>query len=104
MRTSASDRDGLVDVDTSVSGNVPTDPNAVLKVSGLKAGYAGRPVVHGVNLELRAGTITAVFGHNGAGKSTTMKAITGLLSPFDGTVELFGQDVTGLSASSRVGL
>ena len=79
-----------------------TGTTTVLRVSGLEAGYASKPVVHGVSMEVPGGKITAVFGHNGAGKSTTMKAIAGLLPCFAGTVELFGEDVTAKPASHRV--
>ena len=87
---------------TSVSETVRPVGQPVLRVTDLKAGYAGRPVVHGVSLEVRPATITAMFGHNGAGKSTTMKAIAGLLPAFGGKVELFGEDVTAKRANERV--
>jgi branched-chain amino acid transport system ATP-binding protein len=74
----------------------------VLRVEELKAGYAGRAVVHGVSFAVRRGSVTAIFGHNGAGKSTTMKAVAGLLPCFGGRVELFGQDVTKQPVSHRV--
>jgi branched-chain amino acid transport system ATP-binding protein len=74
----------------------------VLQVDDLQAGYAGRAVVHGVSFAVRRGSITAIFGHNGAGKSTTMKAVAGLLPCFGGHVQLLGDDVTKQPVSHRV--
>jgi branched-chain amino acid transport system ATP-binding protein len=70
----------------------------VLDVAGLYAGYGGRPVVHGVDLAVAPGEIVAVLGHNGAGKTTSLKAIFGFIEPMSGTVTFRGSDVTALSA------
>jgi branched-chain amino acid transport system ATP-binding protein len=70
----------------------------LLGVAGLRAGYGGRPVVYGVDLEVWPGEIVAVLGHNGAGKTTTLNAIFGFLEPMAGTVSLQGSDVTTLPA------
>jgi branched-chain amino acid transport system ATP-binding protein len=67
-------------------------------VTGLRAGYAGRPVVYGVDLEVWPGEIVAVLGHNGAGKTTTLNAIFGFIEPMAGIVSLQGSDVTTLPA------
>ena len=53
----------------------------VLEVEGLKAGYGPAEVLFGVSLALRRGEVAALMGRNGAGKSTTLKAIMGLLPP-----------------------
>jgi branched-chain amino acid transport system ATP-binding protein len=70
----------------------------LLTVTGLRAGYAGRPVVYGVDLEVWPGEIVAVLGHNGAGKTTTLNAIFGFIEPMAGIVSLQGSDVTTLPA------
>jgi branched-chain amino acid transport system ATP-binding protein len=71
---------------------------ALLDVVGLRAGYDGRPVVFGVDLAVSPGEIVAVLGHNGAGKTTSLKAIFGFIEPMSGTVSFRGREVTALSA------
>jgi branched-chain amino acid transport system ATP-binding protein len=71
---------------------------ALLDVVGLCAGYGGRPVVYGVDLTVAPGEVVTVLGHNGAGKTTSLKAIFGFIQPMSGTVSFRGQDVTMLSA------
>ncbi|MBU8539344.1 ABC transporter ATP-binding protein [Falsiroseomonas tokyonensis] len=67
----------------------------VLEVSGVTAGYGPAEVLFGVDLTLERGEVAALMGRNGAGKSTTMKAIMGLLPPRAGQVRFAGQDITG---------
>ena len=57
-----------------------------------------------VDFEVAPGEIVALLGTNGAGKSTLLKAISGLLKPWDGTVEFEGQDITGMPANKTAGL
>ena len=71
-------------------------PETVLEVEGLKAGYGPAEVLFGVSLALRRGEVAALMGRNGAGKSTTLKAIMGLLPPRGGRMRFLGQDITGL--------
>jgi len=66
-------------------------PPAALKVSHLAKDYGGGRGVRDVNLTLAPGGVTGFIGVNGAGKSTTLKAVVGLVSPDAGQVELFGQ-------------
>ena len=68
---------------------------AVLEVEGLKAGYGPAEVLFGVTLALQRGEVAALMGRNGAGKSTTLKAIMGLLPPRGGRVRFAGADITG---------
>jgi branched-chain amino acid transport system ATP-binding protein len=68
---------------------------AVLDVEGLKAGYGPAEVLFEVTLALRRGEVAALMGRNGAGKSTTLKAIMGLLPPRGGRVRFAGADITG---------
>ncbi|NKE44310.1 ABC transporter ATP-binding protein [Roseomonas frigidaquae] len=68
---------------------------AVLEVSGVTAGYGPAEVLFGVDLTLERGEVAALMGRNGAGKSTTMKAIMGMLPPRAGQVRFAGQDITG---------
>ena len=70
----------------------------LLKVMGLKVAYGGIQAVKGVDLEVHEGELVALIGSNGAGKSTTMKAITGLLALNDGKIEYLGQSIRGQGA------
>jgi branched-chain amino acid transport system ATP-binding protein len=67
----------------------------MLEVEELKTGYGPAEVLFGVTLALRRGEVAALMGRNGAGKSTTLKAIMGLLPPRGGRVRFAGQDITG---------
>jgi iron complex transport system ATP-binding protein len=62
-----------------------------IRVVDLVAGYAARPVLRRVSLEVARGELVAIVGPNGAGKSTLLRAIGGALRPHSGTVELFGR-------------
>ncbi len=62
----------------------------VLDVKGLAAGYAGAPVVHGVDLTVRTGEVVALLGLNGAGKTTALLAIAGVLPRLAGAVTVLG--------------
>ncbi|MDJ1133636.1 ABC transporter ATP-binding protein [Streptomyces iconiensis] len=70
----------------------------MLALSGLTAGYHGGTALHGLDLDVPAGTVHAVVGHNGAGKSTLVHAVAGLVVPASGTVRVAGTDVTGRAA------
>jgi branched-chain amino acid transport system ATP-binding protein len=67
----------------------------VLSAEGLVAGYGPAQVLFGVDLTLARGEVAALMGRNGAGKSTTLKALIGLLPPRGGRVRFAGQDITG---------
>jgi len=67
----------------------------VLEVAGLRAGYGPAEVLFGVDLHLARGEVAALMGRNGAGKSTTLKAIMGLLVPRGGSVRFAGQEIAG---------
>jgi len=67
----------------------------MLSVNGLNAHYGTSHVLQGVDLELHDGTILAVLGRNGVGKTTTVRAIMGLVRPSSGHVLLDGEDIAG---------
>jgi len=73
-----------------------TAPRSVLTITDLVAGYGGGDVLRGVSLQVPEGGITCVVGPNGAGKSTLLSAVSGLLRPRLGSIELDGHDVAGL--------
>jgi branched-chain amino acid transport system ATP-binding protein len=72
----------------------PAGP-AALATHQLVAGYGDIPVIHGIDLDVRAGQLVAVVGPNGAGKSTLLKAILGLARIMGGQVLADGTEVTG---------
>jgi ABC-type branched-subunit amino acid transport system ATPase component len=74
--------------------------SAVLRLSGIVAGYGGGNVLRGVSLNVQRGSITCIVGPNGAGKSTVLRAISGLLRPSKGTIEFEGQMISGMSCNS----
>ena len=79
-----------------------SDP--VLRVRGLSRRFGGVQAVDDVDLEVARGERRAVLGPNGAGKSTFFNLVAGDVVPSDGTIELFGRDVTRMSVRRRVRL
>ncbi|MCA8933174.1 MAG: ABC transporter ATP-binding protein, partial [Rhodospirillaceae bacterium] len=68
---------------------------SLLELSGLHAHYGKSHILHGVDLAVPEATIVSLLGRNGSGRSTTLKAIMGLVRPSAGTVTLAGRDLTG---------
>jgi branched-chain amino acid transport system ATP-binding protein len=75
---------------------------ALLRVNNVEAAYGPIRALHGITLEVREGSVVALLGANGAGKSTTLRVISGMLHPSSGTVEFRGENVSGRSPSSLV--
>jgi branched-chain amino acid transport system ATP-binding protein len=67
----------------------------MLKVQNLHSYYGRAHILHGVSFEMNKGEIVAMVGRNGAGKSTTMKSVMGLVPPARGSVILNGQEIAG---------
>ena len=78
----------------------------MLEVRGLRAGYGRAQVLFDVDLEVRAGEVVALLGRNGAGKSTTLKAIMGLVPATAGEVRFEGRELRALEPYeiARLGL
>jgi len=72
--------------------------DAILTVAGLDCFYGEVQVLYGFDLELRRGEVLCLLGRNGAGKTTALKAIMGLVRAAAGSIRLEGQDLTGLPA------
>ena len=70
----------------------------MLRVSSLHVHYGSAHVIHGVNLEVGAGQIVCLIGRNGAGKSTTLKAIMGLAPPTSGEIVFEEQRIDAMAA------
>ena len=67
---------------------------ALLEISGLHVYYGAIHALKGVSLSVEAGEIVTLIGANGAGKSTTLRTISGLIRPREGTVKLDGEELT----------
>lgn len=89
-----------------------SEPRPLLELSGLSAGYDGVVVVHDIDLEVGAGEVVVLLGANGAGKSTTLQTVSGLLPVLGGEVRFGGDPVVvggrrsaaGAAALARAGL
>jgi branched-chain amino acid transport system ATP-binding protein len=68
----------------------------VLELQGLRAAYGPIEALRGVDLEVRAGELVCLLGANGAGKSSTLRAISGLVRPTAGRIVFDGRAITGL--------
>ncbi|OIR17448.1 high-affinity branched-chain amino acid transport ATP-binding protein LivF [mine drainage metagenome] len=80
--------------------------STMLRVENLHAGYGASEVLSGASFEVRTGSVVALIGANGAGKTTAMRVLSGMLKPSKGKVLLDGKEVQHLGASriSRLGL
>jgi lipopolysaccharide export system ATP-binding protein len=84
------------------------DPSAearpLLVARGLCKSYRGRRVVDGVSFDVRPGEVVGLLGPNGAGKTTSFHCVVGLVEPDEGTVELCGEDLSGMPLHRRARL
>jgi len=71
---------------------VPSRVSSLVQVEDLDAGYNGRPVLHGLSLEVQPGEFVAIMGDNGSGKTTFLHCLLGLRRPSGGRVEVVGHD------------
>lgn len=71
-----------------------TDANVMLQAQGLHAWYGSSHVLHGVDLEIRQGETVGLLGRNGMGKSTLIRSLLGHVAQREGSIRLFGQDIS----------
>ena len=76
--------------------------DTVLKISDLRVSYGGIEALKGISMEVQQGQIVTLIGANGAGKSTTLRAISGLVRPAAGRIEFLGKDITGMDTQKVV--
>ena len=74
----------------------------MLKINDLRVNYGGIEAVKGVSFSVPEGSIVTLIGANGAGKSTILRTIAGLVKPAQGSVEFLGENITGLSPDKIV--
>jgi branched-chain amino acid transport system ATP-binding protein len=75
---------------------------SILKLSNVESAYGPIRAIRGVSLQVTKGQIATVLGSNGAGKTTILKTISGILDPNKGAVEFKGQDITALDPAAIV--
>lgn len=88
----------------SVAAERADSAEPILRLRGVGRRFGGLDAVQGVDLDVRPGERRAVLGPNGAGKTTLFNVIAGEFPPTSGTIELFGENVTHVSARARVSL
>lgn len=74
-------------------------PETILKVENINCAYDNVPVIFDVSFEIKEKELVAIVGANGAGKSTIMKTIAGLIHPKKGTIKFKGEDISHLPAN-----
>jgi branched-chain amino acid transport system ATP-binding protein len=77
---------------------------ALLELRGVRAGYDGSSVLNGLDICVDRGEIVCLLGANGAGKSTTMRVVTGLIKPFEGSISFDGNDLLSVPNYKRINL
>jgi len=81
--------------------------NKILEVKDLHAFYGKSHILHGVSLDVNEGELVTLLGRNGAGKSTTIRSLMGLMKSMKGSVKMFGHEISGWTpfriAASGVG-
>ena len=74
----------------------------LLQVNSINCAYDQVPVIHGLSLHVNEGEIVAILGANGAGKSTTMRTVAGLMHPTSGSIKFLGEEVSRLPAFKSI--
>src|ERR1700686_2107479 len=83
---------------------MPPEAAPLLNAAGVDAGYGTMQVLWGVDLDVRPGETVLLLGANGAGKTTFLKTLVGLIEARHGSIDLGGQDVTRMRSSDRMRL
>ena len=74
----------------------------MLKLEGIVSGYGSDPVLRGISLAVPDRTIVAVLGHNGAGKSSLVRVLIGLIPAWEGSIRLDGREISASPSPHRV--
>lgn len=74
----------------------------MLKIDNIHVYYGAIHALKGVSLEVKAGEIVTLIGANGAGKSTTLRTVSGLLAPKSGSISFLGENIAGMPAHEIV--
>lgn len=76
--------------------------DVILRINDLKVNYGGIEAVKGISFDVPAGEIVTLIGANGAGKSSTLRAIAGLVKPKSGSIEFMGENICGKDPTAIV--
>ena len=76
--------------------------DVILSIRDLRVNYGGIEAVKGISFDVREGEIVTLIGANGAGKSSTLRTIAGLVKPAGGTISFHGDNITGRDATTIV--
>jgi branched-chain amino acid transport system ATP-binding protein len=79
-----------------------TPKESILDVDGLAVSYGAIKALRGISIQIGKGEVVALIGGNGAGKSSTLRAVSGMLKPAGGRIRFHGKDVTGLKSHQLV--
>src|ERR1700738_2354167 len=79
-------------------------PDIILKLSNIESYYGPIMAIRGISLEVPRGRIVTLLGANGAGKTTVLKTISGILDPQKGSIEFLGQPIQRMEADKIVRL
>ncbi len=80
----------------------PVSDQAMLKLTNVESAYGPIKAIRGVSLAVRRGEIATILGSNGAGKTTILKTISGIIDPIKGSVEFKGEPITGMDPARIV--
>src|ERR1700682_6606915 len=83
---------------------MPPEAAPLMKAASVDAGYGTMQVLWGSDLDVRAGEPVLLLGANGAGKTTFLKSLVGLIEARHGSITLGGEDVTRMRSSDRMRL
>jgi branched-chain amino acid transport system ATP-binding protein len=93
-------------IDTRGESSSPANTKSAIEVSGLEAYYGESHILHGVSFDVKHGELVTLLGRNGAGRTTTLKSILGLVGKRTGSIKINGIETTSLPSHkiARLGL
>ncbi len=74
----------------------------MLQINDVYAGYGKLEILHGININVKKGEIVTIIGNNGAGKTTSLRALCGLVNVFKGNIKFKDEDITNIPAHNIV--
>ncbi|HSN67228.1 MAG TPA: ABC transporter ATP-binding protein [Fusibacter sp.] len=80
-----------------------SDKKSALSIKGLIVRYGAVEALKGIDIEVREGEIVALLGANGAGKTSTLRTISGLVEPVSGSIQLYDEEIAGVEANKIAG-
>lgn len=84
------------------SGPISQPEGVIISIRELVTHYDGRPILQGINLDIRRGETMVILGRSGCGKSTLLRHLVGLSAPTSGSIIIKGFDLTRMSETEQV--